>query len=204
MKIIALATALTLAGIGLITGRATAETGPSDLGNLVWSGEATSRRDVQGRDISPGDLRDRLTVVSFASAGCTILCVTRTMDLDKLARDLPASLRDRVRFLVIGTDSAADDAARLRDFADGLLGPDRRLRFLASDAAETKALAERLRYPADRLPEPPPTILLFDRRGNVAMTYGGDAVDASRLQRDLATLDTFPQGIGQPAPPASH
>ncbi len=165
---------------------------------------ATSRRDVQGRDISPGDLRDRLTVVSFASAGCTILCVTRTMDLDKLARDLPASLRDRVRFLVIGTDPAADDAARLRAFADGLLGPDRRLRFLASDAAETKALAERLRYPADRLPEPPPTILLFDRRGNVAMTYGGDAVDASRLQRDLATLDTFTQGIGQPATPASH
>lgn len=204
MKIIPLATALTLAGIGLITGRATAETGPSDLGNLVWSGGATSRRDVQGRDISPGDLQDRLTVVSFASAGCTILCVTRTMDLDKLARDLPASLRDRVRFLVIGTDPAADDAARLRAFADGLLGPDRRLRFLASDAAETKALAERLRYPADRLPEPPPTILLFDRRGNVAMTYGGDAVDASRLQRDLATLDTFTQGIGQPATPASH
>ncbi|MCJ2024143.1 SCO family protein [Methylobacterium sp. J-067] len=204
MKIIALATALTLAGIGLLTGRATAETGPSDLGNLVWRGGATSRRDVQGRDISPGDLRDRLTVVSFASAGCTILCVTRTMDLDRLARDLPASLRDRVRFLVIGTDPAADDDARLRAFADGLLGPDRRLRFLASDAAETKALAEQLRYPADRLPEPPPTVLLFDRRGNLAMTYGGDPLDAPRLNRDLATLNTFTQGVGQPATPSSH
>lgn len=202
MKIITLASALILAGIGLITGRATAETGQSDLGNLIWRAGATSRRDVQGRDVSPGDLRDRLTVVSFASSGCAILCVTRTMDLDKLARDLPASLRERVRFLVIGTDPAADDAARLRTFADGLLGPDRRLRFLASDAGETQALAERLRYPADRLPEPPPTILLFDRRGGLAMTYGGDPMDAPRLQRDLAILDTFTQGIGQPAAPA--
>lgn len=204
MKIIALVAALVLAGptFGICPARAGG--GSSDLENLVWPRGAPSRHDIQGQMVASSDLTDRLTIVSFASAGCTILCVTRTMELDKLARDLPAALRDRVAFLILDTDPEADDAVRLRAFADGLLGPDRRLRFFASDAEETKALAKRLHYPAERLPEPPPTILLFDRRGNLAMTYGGDSLDAPRLKRDLAILDTFTQGLGQPAAPASH
>ena len=198
MKIIALVIAMALAGMTAGTGRAAAQAGSSDLESLVWTGGMNVRPDVQGRGVTAADLRDRLTVVTFASAGCAILCVTRVMDLDRLARDLPAVLRGRVSLLVIGTDSF-DDAARLRAFADGLLGSDRRLRFLASDAGTTKALAERLRYPAERLPEPPPTILLFDRRGNLAMTYGGDTLDAERLRRDLALLDTFTEGLAPAA-----
>ncbi|MGM9458065.1 SCO family protein, partial [Lacticaseibacillus rhamnosus] len=149
-----------------------------DLENLVWTGSAGSRTDAQGKIVTAAELKDRLTIVAFASAGCTILCVTRMMDLDRLARDLPATLRDRVSFLILDTDPGADDAARIRAFADGLLGADRRLRFLPSDAKETRVIVERLRYPAERLPEPPPAILLFDRRGTLAMTYGGDSLDA--------------------------
>jgi hypothetical protein len=52
-----------------------------------------------------------------------------------------------------------------------------------------------LRYPAASLPEPPPQILVFDWRGGIAMTYGGDPLDRSRLERDIALLDTFAQGL---------
>ena len=123
------------------------------------------------------------------------------MDLDALARALPESLKDRVVFLVIGTD-AADGAARLRAFAEGLLGPSPRLRVLPSDAAQAKAVTEQLHYPAASLPEPPPTTLLFDRRGAIAMTYGGAPLDRQRLQRDLAALDAFTEGLDRaPAAP---
>ncbi len=189
--------------MALAIGPARSETGSTDLENLLWRKGETSRPDVEGAAVSVATLADRLTLVTFASAGCAIGCVNRTMELDRLARDLPVSLRGRVVFLAIDTDPAADDPKRLREFADGLLGPNRHLRFLTTDAEETKALAERLRYPAERLPEPPPTVLLFDRRGNLAMTYGGDILDAPRLQRDLAILNTFTQGLDRPATPAS-
>ncbi|MCJ2015123.1 SCO family protein [Methylobacterium sp. J-076] len=194
--------ALALAATVLGTGPSAAEDGATDLGRLLWGHGGVERRvDVHGRAVSAGDLTDRLAVVSFLSAGCTILCVTRTMDLDRLARDLPAGLRSRVVFLAIDTDPAADDVARLRTFADDLLGPTARLRVLPSDAEGTKVVLETLRYPSASLPEPPPTILLFDRRGRIAMTYGGDPLDAPRLERDIAALDSFSDGLDRPAPP---
>ena len=174
-----------------------------DLTDLLWpAGAPESRIDADGHALSAEALRDRIAVVSFVSAGCALPCAIRTMDLDRLARDLPQTLRGRVVFLAVDTDPAADDAARLRAFAESLVGPAPQLRFLPSDADATRALAGALRYPASALPEPPPTILLFDRRGQVAMTYGGDPVDAPRLARDIATLDTFTQGLGRPSAPA--
>ena len=171
-----------------------------DLAGLLWRpGAAESRLDANGRVLSAEALRDRIAVVTFVSAGCTIPCAIRTMDLDRLAGALPGSLRRRVVFLAIDTDPAADDAGRLRKFAESLVGPAPHLRFLPSDADATRALAEALRYPAAALPEPPPTILLFDRRGQVAMAYGGAPLDAPRLVRDIATLDTFTQGLGRPS-----
>lgn len=171
-----------------------------DLAGLLWPpGTAERRTDTQGAPLSPAALRDRVVVVAFVSAGCAIPCAIRTIDLDRLARDLPEALARRVVFLAIDTDPAADDAARLRAFAESLLGPAPRLRFLTADAAATRALAEALRYPAAALPEPPPTILLFDRRGQVAMSYGGAPLDAPRLARDIATLDTFTQGLDRPS-----
>ncbi|WP_146221797.1 hypothetical protein [Methylobacterium sp. B4] len=129
--------------------------------------------------------------MSFVHADCTINCAVRTLELDKLARTLPAPLRDRVAFLCIDTDPARGGSARLRAFAEGLLGPGTPLRFLDSDEASTAALASALRYPPGALPEPPPTILVFDRTGRMAMTYGSDPVDEARLLQDLTLLETF-------------
>lgn len=198
---------LLIAGFALLGALATsrdlvAEPSANDLSRLVGAQDGPSARiDSHGRPLTAELWRDRLTVVSFVSASCSILCVTRTMDLDRLARDLPAGLRGRVVFLAIDTDPAADDTPRLRAFADDLLGPGAQLRLLPSNAVSVKAVAESLHYPAASLPEPPPTILLFDRRGQVAMSYGGDPLDAPRLARDLAVLDTFTQGLGHPPAP---
>ncbi|UHC13864.1 hypothetical protein LRS73_14810 [Methylobacterium currus] len=170
----------------------------SDLDTLLATSKAAPRADIDGRPLLPETLRDRLAVVSFVSADCTILCVTRTMDLDALARGLPASLRGRVVFLTIGMDPAGDDAGRLRSLVRQLLGPAPQIRVLPSDAGEVKAVAEILRYPAAALPDPPPSVLLFDRRGRTAMVYGGDPLDAPRLQRDLVALDSFTEGLDRP------
>ncbi|GJD36292.1 hypothetical protein [Methylobacterium aerolatum] len=45
------------------------------------------------------------------------------------------------------------------------------------------------------LPEPPPTILQFNRRGHKAMSYGATPLDGARIARDIAALDTFTQGL---------
>lgn len=193
-----------IAGLCLIgawagSGSLAAREAGSDLDALLTvPGKAGPRVDLDGRPLLPESLRDRLAVVSFVSADCTILCVTRTMDLNALARDLPASLRGRVVFLAIGMDPAGDDAARLRGVVQQLLGPAPQVRVLPSDAGTVKAVAAALRYPAASLPEPPPSILLFDRRGRSAMVYGGDPLDAPRLQRDLVALDAFTEGLDRP------
>lgn len=160
--------------------------------------ESRPRRDQRGEHPTVETLRDHLVIVSFVSADCTIVCAVRTLELDKLARSLPENLRERVSFLALDTAPAGDDASPLRHFADGLVGPTTPLRFLDSDAASTAAIAARLRYPASALPEPPRTVLVFDRRGEIAMSYGSDPLDAPRLLRDLTILETFENGLGHP------
>ncbi|KQT59700.1 hypothetical protein ASG52_20145 [Methylobacterium sp. Leaf456] len=172
---------------------------PSDLAGLLRPlAESPLRVDQNGARITAESLHDRLVVVAFVNGGCTIVCAVRTLELDKLARALPEPLRERVRFLALGTDPARDGAGRLRAMADGLVGPTTPLRFLDSDAASAAAILARLRYPASLLPEPPPTVLVFDRRGEIAMTYGSDPLDAPRLITDLTALETFEDGLGQP------
>ncbi|MGE7414778.1 SCO family protein [Methylobacterium tarhaniae] len=176
----------------------------NDLDTLLWpSVDAARRIDQRGRALRPADLRDRVAVVAFVTAECSIACVTRILDLDRVAKALPQALRDRAVFLAVSLDDAKGGNATLRAFADGTAGAGTRLRFLAGDAAWTASLMALLRYPAARMPEPPPQVLVFDRRGGIAMTYGGDPVDRPRLERDIPLLDTFAQGLGAAPAPAS-
>lgn len=180
----------------------------SDLSVLLRpNADAPPRRDQHGVAPTAEALHDRLVVAAFVSADCTIVCAVRTLELDKLARALPEALRDRVSVLALDTDPARDGGGRLRAFAEGLVGTTTPLRFLGGDAASNAAIMARLRYPATSLPEPPQTVLVFDRRGALAMTYGSDPLDAPRLLRDLTVLETFEDGLGRPprgpAAPAS-
>lgn len=203
-KVIAAGFGLFLAAVSP-SGSATAEralppVARSELDALLWPGAEPPRRlDQHGNRLRSESLRDRLVVVSFVHADCTITCAVRILDLDKLAQALPASLRERVAFLCIDTDPARDDPARLRAFGESLVGKATWLRFLDSDEASTAALAAALHYPSAALPEPPPTILVFDRTGRMAMTYGSDPVDGPRLLQDLTLLETFEDGVGRPA-----
>ncbi|SFK96946.1 SCO family protein [Methylorubrum salsuginis] len=172
---------------------------PSDLAGLLQPLAASPPRlDQHGARITAETLHDRLVIVSFVNGECTVVCAVRTLELDKLARALPERLRERVRFVALGTDPARDDAGRLRALADGLVGPTTPLRFLGTDAPANAAVMARLHYPERLLPEPPPTLLLFDRRGELAMTYGSDPLDAPRLLADLTVLETFEDGVGRP------
>ncbi|GLS52090.1 hypothetical protein [Methylobacterium gregans] len=198
----------------VLTGPATTASGPAspadsaspadpakardDLRTLLWpQPDAPARTDHRGRSLAAPDLRDRIVVVAFVGADCSIACVVRTLALDKVARALPDALRDRVVMVGIDTDPVGG-RGRLRAFADGLVGTDTPLRLLRSDAAGTAALAASLRYPAQALPEPPPVVLLFDRRGQIAMTYGSDPLDGPRLLDDIAQLETFADGLDRP------
>lgn len=198
----AVAGLLAIALVGPVTtaaGPAVPAEATDDLRTLLWPGpDAPARTDHRGRTLAASALRDRIAVVAFVGADCSIVCVLRTLALDKVARELPDALRDRVVVLGIDTDPAGGPG-RLRAFADGLVGADTPLRLLRSDAAGTAALAARLRYPAQALPEPPPVVLLFDRRGQIAMTYGSDPLDGPRLLEDVARLETFADGLDRPA-----
>ncbi len=168
----------------------------SDLDALLWPAGAAARRvDQYGVALTAADLRDRIVAVSFVAPDCAIVCVARTLDLERVAQSLPDGLRERAVFLAIGFGGSSE---ALRAFAHGTVGARPRLRVLSGDPAWSTALARMLRYPATALPEPPPQILLFDRRGAVASNYGGDPVDRPRLAGDIALLDTFAQGLDAP------
>ncbi|MGY2051187.1 SCO family protein [Methylobacterium sp. JK268] len=181
-----------------------AETGAglrSDLEALLWPDPVSGGQhwDQTGRLVAAGALRDRVVVVGFVSTQCPITCVVLARDLDALVAALPAPLRERVAVLAVSVDPDRDDARALNRFGEALtIGPDR-VRLLTSDRAAVAHYAAALRYPRDRLPAPPPTLLAFDRAGTLAMTYGADLLDRSRLLRDLALLDRFERGIRQPA-----
>lgn len=162
----------------------------SDLGELLSGAGGARRIDQHGRALAAEDLRDKVVVVSFVAEDCSVVCILRARDLDAVAR----GLRGAAVFLTLAMGDARD-AGRLRAFAEGVVGAASPLRFLANDPEGTARLAALLRYPAAALPEPPPQILLFDRRGQVAMTYGGDPVDGPRLGRDIALLRTFEGGL---------
>lgn len=178
----------------------------SDLDTLLWpSSAAEQRTDQRGVALTPADLRDRIAVVAFVAPDCSIVCVTRTLDLDRVAKALPQTIRDHAVFLAVSLDDAktGGGVTALRTFVDGTVGAGTRLRFLSGDAGWTKAITAMLRYPAASLPEPPPQVLVFDRRGGIAMSYGGDPVDRPRLERDIPLLDSFAQGLdAAPAPDA--
>ncbi len=179
----------------------------SDLDDLLWpSASALRRIDQRGAALTPADLHDRIAVVTFVAPDCSIVCVTRILDLDRVAKALPETVRDRAVFLAVSLadPKTSDGVTALRTFVDGTVGAQTRLRVLAGDAAWTAALVAMLRYPAALLPEPPPQVLVFDRRGGIAMSYGGDPVDRPRLERDIPLLDSFAQGLDAAPASGSH
>ncbi|KMO37197.1 hypothetical protein VQ02_13970 [Methylobacterium variabile] len=201
--ITALAVSLPLWGIlstaSVETQRSGAAEPRTDLEELLWPEAGGARRiDQRGAALSPAALRDKVAVAWFVAPDCAITCVARTLDLDRVAKALPDAVRTRAVFLAISLPDARGETGRLRAFADGTVGAGTTLRFLAGDAAWTASLAAMLRYPAASLPEPPPQVLLFDRRGAIAMTYGGDLVDRPRLEGDIALLHSFAQGLEAP------
>ncbi|TXM72378.1 hypothetical protein FV222_18010 [Methylobacterium sp. WL103] len=175
------------------------------LSDLLWSGDpvAAPRIDQSGRVLAPSSLRDRVVVLSFVSTDCLITCVARTLALADLTRDLPPDVRARTVVLAASVAPDRDDVAALRRFAEGLRIDAGKLRLVTGTAAATASVIAALRYPADRLPEPPPTVLVFDRRGQIAMTYGGDPLDVPRLRRDIGVLHSLEDGVGHPPRPAA-
>lgn len=172
----------------------------SDLDALLWPNPGTPRHDPAGHALTAGRLRDRVVMVTFLTTGCGIACVIRLRDLAALERGLPGTLRGRVAVLGVTLDPARDNATALRTFGESLgLDP---ARFTLVDSDPDTAARQRaaLRYPSDRS-EPPDTVLVFDRAGQLAMSYGANPVDRPRLARDLAELDRFAQGLRHPRPP---
>ncbi|TNC12058.1 hypothetical protein FF100_17635 [Methylobacterium terricola] len=168
----------------------------SDLDTLLWPTMDSGRRiDQRGAALRPADLRDRIAVVAFVAPDCSIVCVTRLLDLDRVAKALPGAAHDRAVFLAVSLAGTGGNGTALRAFVDGTVGTGTRLRVLSGDADWTAAIAAMLRYPAALLPEPPPQVLVFDRRGGMAMSYGGDPVDRPRLERDIPLLDSFAGGL---------
>ncbi|GJE18852.1 SCO family protein [Methylobacterium marchantiae] len=169
----------------------------SALESLIWPTPGSLRRDQAGQPLTPGRFGDRVVVVSFLTTECGIACVIRLRDLAALERSLPGPLRARVAVLAVTLDPARDNPVALRAFGDSLGLDPARFTLVDSDPDTSARQRAALRYPADRS-EPPDTVLVFDRTGQLAMSYGANPVDRPRLARDLADLDRFAQGVGHP------
>ena len=174
----------------------------SDLDTLLWPNPEALRRDQAGHALTPGRLHDRVVVVTFLTTGCGIACVIRLRDLATLDRDLPGTLRGRVAVLGVTLDPARDHAVALRAFGEGLGLDPVRCALVDNDPDTVARQRAALRYPSDRS-EPPDTVLVFDRTGQLAMSYGANPLDRPRLARDLAALDRFAQGVGSPPSPST-
>ncbi len=160
-------------------------------------GAAARRVDQYGVALTAADLRDRIVAVSFVAPDCAIVCVARTLDSSGWPKSLPDGLRERAVFLAIGFGGSSE---ALRAFAHGTVGARPRLRVLSGDPAWSTALARMLRYPATALPEPPPQILLFDRRG--ARSRRITAATRSTVRGSPATSPSSTRSRRASTPPA--
>ncbi|SFH07660.1 SCO family protein [Methylobacterium gossipiicola] len=188
---------LVCACLTMASGQAASPGPRSDIESFLWSEGAPAPRDQTGGAFGRARLADRLTVVNFITTDCAIPCVVRIRDLAKTFAALPEPLKARVTIVSVTLAPERDDVARLRSFAEGLGLDAAHFLFLASDPATATRQRAALRYAADN-PEPPATVLVFDRTGQFAMNYGADPLDGERLARDLAELDRFENGVGHP------
>jgi protein SCO1/2 len=150
--------------------------------------------DQYGHPFVPAGLVNRVVLFNFIYTGCGSVCPVQTRLLAQVFQDLPADVRDDVRFVSVSIDPANDTPEKLKQFSQSMHADRDGWSFLTGEAGQIAALAERLRLfdqPATGQAKPQlhrSTLWLVDRQGRMLQRYRGDPPDKERLIREITEV----------------
>jgi protein SCO1/2 len=150
--------------------------------------------DQYGHPFEPAGLINRVVLFNFIFTGCASVCPVQTRVLAQVFEDLPADVRDGVRFVSVSIDPANDTPEKLKRFSKAMHADRDGWSFLTGEAGQIAALAERLRLfdesaPAQAKPQlHRASLWLVDRQGRMLQRYRGDSPDKERLIREITQL----------------
>lgn len=139
-------------------------------------------QDQEGRAFALNALRGQVVITAMMFSTCQYACPRTLADLQSIAEQLPADLRDRVEWLLVSFDSAHDTPEVLKRFAaDHGLAPER-WTLLHGDAAAVRTWAAALGVRYKPILEGgfahSNLITVLDRDGRIAARFEGLGVDA--------------------------
>lgn len=150
--------------------------------------------DQHGRPFQATGLIDQVVLFNFIFTNCGSVCPMQTRILAQVLGDLPADVRDGVRFVSLSIDPGNDTPAKLSQFAKAMDADREGWSFLTGDARQIEQLAERLRlFDIGAGPESKPemhraSLWLVDGQGRMLQRYRGDPPDKERLVRELTQV----------------
>jgi protein SCO1/2 len=151
--------------------------------------------DQYGRPFRLSGLVDRVVLFNFIFTHCRSVCPMQTGILSRVFQDLPADVRDQVRFVSVSVDPANDTPERLRHFSETLHADMEGWSFLTGDVQQLARLTQRLHLldesDAGQANQPRvhrTSLWLVDKRGRMLQRYSGDPPEKERQIEELTRV----------------
>ena len=158
--------------------------------------EALALQDQSGQAFSVDQLDNRVVLFSFIFTGCDSTCPIQTRVLSQVLQDLPADVRQQVRFVSVSIDPGNDTPEKMLAFARQMQADQDGWLFLTGDVLQLQDLARRLHLLDEGSPNTPSihrtSLWLVDRQGRMLQRYGGNPPDRDRLVRELIQVTHLP------------
>jgi protein SCO1/2 len=156
-----------------------------------------------GARVRLADFNGRLRVVSMFYSTCEGVCRLTLQDMQMIEASLSAATRERVLFILVTLDPAADTPEALRSYrAAENLAPNR-WALLRGDLLETRQLSNLLQVRAGRDSSGrfihSSQLVVVDESGNIFDIHDGTQANLRTITRELEHLST-PRASSVPAP----
>jgi protein SCO1/2 len=150
--------------------------------------------DQEGQPFSFSQLEKTTVLVNFIFTNCAVSCPAQTQALVGIQRQLPATLRSRVRFVSVTVDPERDTAPILKQYAKAMGADLSGWSFVTGKASELDWLQHYYAVAAsagnkDKL-DHEVAVFLLDAHGRLMQKYTGD-FDKPRLLREIGEVDAL-------------
>jgi protein SCO1 len=154
--------------------------------------------DQHSRSFQPATLKNHVVLFNFIYTSCGSICPMQTRVLAQVLQELPADVRNQVRFVSVSIDPK-DTPDRLRHFSETMDADLDGWSFLAGDPGQIEGLSQRLHLfdvagssgEANKPQNHRVSLWLVDKQGQMLQRYRGDPPDKERLIKEITQVSSM-------------